>query len=70
MSKDDSGMADEVFVEINPEPSITCPNCQRKSFHPQDINEGYCGFCRAFTSAPITAYKDRDGWHLMKHEEK
>lgn len=32
--------------------SITCPECLRKSYHPKDIEEGYCGFCHAWTSDP------------------
>jgi hypothetical protein len=26
-------------------PSVVCPRCGRKSFHPRDIAELYCGFC-------------------------
>jgi hypothetical protein len=33
-----------------PPPSITCPQCHRTSYHPRDIEEGYCGNCHAFTS--------------------
>lgn len=29
--------------------SITCPRCLRTSFNASDINEGYCGYCHAFT---------------------
>lgn len=32
--------------------SITCPECLRTSYHPKDIDEGYCGFCHAWTSDP------------------
>lgn len=32
------------------EPSITCPVCAMTSYHPVDIAEGYCGFCRDWTS--------------------
>lgn len=31
-------------------PSITCPACLRISYHPQDIEHGYCGACHAFTA--------------------
>ena len=31
------------------DPSIICPRCQRESFHPKDIEHGYCGFCHDFT---------------------
>lgn len=29
-------------------PSITCPRCQRTSYHPEDIRQRYCGHCHAF----------------------
>lgn len=31
------------------QPSITCPQCQRTSYHPKDIEEGYCGNCHDWT---------------------
>lgn len=31
------------------QPSITCPRCGRTSFHPKDIEHGYCGGCHDFT---------------------
>jgi hypothetical protein len=30
-------------------PHITCPVCHRTSYNPNDIREGYCGHCHAFT---------------------
>lgn len=36
----------------DPRPSITCPVCRRTSRHPDDVSNGYCGNCRAFTSDP------------------
>ena len=34
-----------------PQPkSITCPTCHRESFSPDDIREGYCGYCHDWTS--------------------
>jgi hypothetical protein len=36
-------------------PSITCPECRRTSYNPNDIREGYCGFCHAWTSNPLDA---------------
>lgn len=30
--------------------SITCPVCGRTSYNPNDIREGYCGFCHDWTS--------------------
>jgi hypothetical protein len=32
------------------EPSITCPRCGRTSYNPNDIREGYCGYCHDWTS--------------------
>jgi ribosomal protein L37E len=29
-------------------PSIQCPRCGRRSWHPKDIAEQYCGFCHLF----------------------
>lgn len=29
-------------------PSITCPRCGKKSYHPNDISEKYCGACKQF----------------------
>jgi hypothetical protein len=30
-------------------PSITCPGCGRTSWNPNDVREGYCGFCHDWT---------------------
>jgi YgiT-type zinc finger domain-containing protein len=27
------------------DPSIVCPRCGARSFHPRDIEQRYCGFC-------------------------
>lgn len=32
--------------------SLTCPKCQRTTHLPSDIREGYCGYCRDWTSLP------------------
>ena len=29
-------------------PSITCPTCLKVSYHYQDIQQKYCGFCHRF----------------------
>lgn len=34
------------------QPSITCPECGRTSYNPNDIAEGYCGNCSWWTSDP------------------
>jgi hypothetical protein len=36
--------------------SITCPDCGRTSHHPEDIKQGYCGFCHWWTSDPALAH--------------
>lgn len=33
--------------------SITCPRCHRTSYHPDDIDTGYCGACHWWTSDPV-----------------
>jgi hypothetical protein len=30
--------------------SIQCPKCERVSFSPSDVAEGYCGSCHAWTN--------------------
>jgi hypothetical protein len=30
-------------------PSFTCPDCKAVSYHPEDIREGYCSRCHAWT---------------------
>lgn len=35
------------------QPSITCPECGRTSYHPKDIEHGYCSACDWWTSDPI-----------------
>lgn len=32
------------------QPSITCPVCGMRSYHPMDVKEGYCGRCHDWTS--------------------
>lgn len=31
-------------------PSITCPVCGMRSYHPMDIRDGYCGRCHDWTT--------------------
>ena len=31
------------------QPHITCPLCGKTSYHPRDIEEGYCGLCHWWT---------------------
>lgn len=37
------------ITEPQPE-SVTCPECGMTSHHPQDVAQGWCANCRAFTS--------------------
>lgn len=30
------------------QPSIVCPRCGRRSFHPEDVRQRYCGACHMF----------------------
>lgn len=39
-------------------PSIACPRCGKISYHPKDIEQGYCGHCHDWTSAAARAYRD------------
>jgi hypothetical protein len=39
-------------------PSITCPRCGRTSYHPGDIEAGYCGSCHWWTSDPAGILND------------
>lgn len=43
------------------QPSITCPVCHMTSYNPNDIREGYCGNCHAWTAVRLT---DEDREHL------
>lgn len=53
------------------QPSIVCPACGLRSYHPMDIQERYCGYCHAYhpnlEGRPMT---DRDydvdaGWERL-----
>jgi len=33
-------------------PNITCPVCKMTSYHPKDIEHGYCGNCHDYTANP------------------
>ena len=41
-------LRDHYGIETTPM-SITCPQCMMTSYHPKDIEHGYCGNCHAFT---------------------
>ena len=39
-------------------PSVTCPLCERISYHPEDIKHRYCGHCRVFWGElPLSDYE-------------
>lgn len=42
-------------------PSFTCPRCGMTSYHPKDVEEGYCGNCHAWT---------REGMPIAEPEPK
>lgn len=42
-------MADETSGESASRPSITCPVCGKTSYHPGDIENKYCGYCKWWT---------------------
>lgn len=41
-------------------PSITCPDCGRTSYHPEDVRWGYCSACSWWTSYPPLAAANPD----------
>jgi len=43
--------------------SITCPQCGRTSYNVNDIEQGYCGNCHDWTSAP-----GHLKWHTLTEE--
>ncbi|MDP5182151.1 hypothetical protein QOZ88_05840 [Blastococcus sp. BMG 814] len=40
---------------------FTCPRCGRRSWHPEDKRQGYCGACHDFTATPATRNEAPDG---------
>jgi hypothetical protein len=40
------------MAEVSEHPSITCPVCAMTSYHPKDIEHGYCGNCHDYTANP------------------
>ena len=37
------------LVHPDGHPPFTCPDCGRTSMHPEDLRQGYCANCHAFT---------------------
>lgn len=44
------------------QPHITCPVCGKTSYHPQDIKEGYCGYCHWWTGRPDLFAARLESW--------
>jgi hypothetical protein len=42
------GLRVDALVGFNA--TIRCPACHRVSHHPEDVRQGYCGACHAFTT--------------------
>jgi hypothetical protein len=40
---------EEYEAEIQTISHITCPVCEMTSYNPNDIEQGYCGYCHRFT---------------------
>lgn len=50
---------DVSLCPVPPAPSITCPRCRRTSWNPNDVREGYCGYCHDWTRPdPYAPRKD------------
>jgi hypothetical protein len=41
-------------------PSFTCPVCCLTSYHPEDVEHGYCGSCHAYTAEPFWSAEPSD----------
>ena len=37
------------FLYEDKDQVFTCPKCNKKSWHPEDKKQGYCGACKEFT---------------------
>ena len=37
----------------DPPPSFTCPCCGAVSYHPVDLEQGFCGRCRWWTGSEL-----------------
>lgn len=46
------GFCEECLLGLDEpdEDSIVCPVCEMRSYHPKDIEHGYCGNCHEYTS--------------------
>lgn len=41
--------------------AICCPVCEMTSYHPMDVETGYCGHCHAWTGLPLALRRAREG---------
>ncbi len=71
------GFLPEKIFQSKDGPSITCPKCHRTSYHPKDIEEGYCGFCHDWTkpnlpvsACPSCGYKIEEATFIGKKTKK
>lgn len=46
-------------AQILDQPSFTCPECGLVSYHPKDLEEGYCARCRKWTGVAKVAEDSR-----------
>ncbi len=56
--------------------SVTCPECKKTSFHPEDVKQKYCGNCHEFhdflkmkkTLIPEDKISYTDAWHQLSDQ--
>ena len=47
---------------------IQCPKCEQKSFHPEDVINGFCQFCCDWTSPHIAIHMGYEPGVTVVHE--
>jgi hypothetical protein len=52
-----SNAIDRLEAETEGRPFFTCPACKAISYHPLDIEKGYCGRCHDFTGEGAATWK-------------
>lgn len=60
---------DETRKWIMQAPSFTCPICNRTSYHPMDIQEGYCASCHQWTGDVKSSAALEEGLGLTTHRK-
>lgn len=58
----DAPVITEANQEVN-QASITCTNCWKTSYHPKDIEHGFCGNCNQYFPDGVVC---RDARHALK----